>query len=152
VPRDARQHAHQRRLSAAVRADERNPLRAGDLRAERREQHALTICALHAVHPHHHPAAAPAGRELQPHRLLVAPHRGHALHPVEERAAALGLLGSRASDELLDECLGAGDMRLLLLEVLALQLAPGLALVQEALVSARVRVRRLFLDVKDVIG
>ncbi len=43
-------------------------------------------------------------------------------------------------------------MRLLLLEVLALQLAPGLALVQEALVSARVRVRRLFLDVKDVIG
>ena len=123
----AGQRLDQRRLAGAVRPDERHvfaPLQPQLAVLEQRPAGHLEPPALHVEH---HPPRSLRAAELEAERAVVAWDRARPLHLVELLHPRLGLarLG-RLVAEALDEALHPGDLRLLLLDLLAeLDLARG---------------------------
>ena len=148
----ARQHAHQRRLAGAVRADQRDAVAALDVQVEVVEDDEVAVGLARVLQLEHRAAALGAGREVEVDLLALGRHldRHHLLEHLDP-ALHLRRLG-RLVAEPIDEHLDARDLFVLLALGLAQRLDALVVLDEVAAVVAVVvgqRAQRQIGDARD---
>ena len=148
----AEERLDERRLSSAVRADERDHVAAVRGCGEIADERAVADRDRERLGGDHAVAAAFGDLEAQLHRAAGARRRREARKPVEALAASLGLRCVLSGDVAADVVLFLRDHLPLLVHLpLERETALG-ALLHEARVAAAIRFRRAALEVQHMIG